>query len=394
MPDGEAGFAWPDLCERNHIGGAWRFTREGYSLDIYDPADSTVIAAVPLSTHRDIEAAMDAAGAAAGPWAALAGERRRAILEGALADLERQIDRIAAIVSRDSGLPRPAARHDTLHAIGEARARLGGAAAPAEAEPPGTIGQILSWSNPLALCLRTLVPDLAAGSTAVVHPSIRAPLAPVFLADALDRAGVPGGVFNLVQGAGRDAGAALARRPELKRLDFQGCRATADAVARSPERNGVPVRLHLRNIVHFAIDDGSDPVRAAGAVRNAAFCHGARPGCGGIVVDVAASCFDGFCAAIAAAFRAGRYAGRASGQLPGAHTIAPFIDETFRSEADRLIEEHLAAGAEPVCAAPPPDPKTGRMGWFAPARVLCDPAQRIALDPDRPNGPLVMVRRR
>ena len=98
--------------------------------------------------------------------------------------------------------------------------------------------------------------DLAAGNAAVVHPSIQAPLSPVFLADALSRAGAPGGVFNLVQGGGSDAGMALARQPDLKRLDFQGSRETASMVALSPERSGIPVHRHLRTIAHWRIDAG------------------------------------------------------------------------------------------------------------------------------------------
>ena len=385
-----AGLPWNEQCERNFIDGEWRFTREGYSFDIYDPADSTVIAAIPLSTHRDIGAAMAAASAAVERWAPLPAARRAEIVDGALQHLADRIDRVAAIVSRDTGLPRRAARDDTLAAIREIHAQSAGGGGQSDDGPPGVIGQILSWSNPLLLCIRTLGMDLAAGNAAVVHPSIQAPLSPVFLADALDRAGAPGGVFNLVQGAGIDAGMALARRPDLKRLDFQGSRETAAMVALSPGRNGVPVRRHLRSVAERTVGEGDDLAGAVRDIADAAFCHAARPGCGGLIVNVAESVLEEFTDAISAAFESGRY----FVGLYGSHTVAPFIAEKFRTASEKLVEDHLAAGAEPICATPQPEAKTYRMGWFGTARVLHDPARRIALDHDRPNGPLVLVRSR
>ena len=388
MSESGAGLPWYEQSERNFIGGEWRFTREGYSFDIYDPSDSTVIAAVPLSTHRDIAAAMSAANTALSRWAALPARRRTEIVDDALKSLAEQIDRVAAVVCRDTGLPQQAARDDTLSAIRETRAQLRDSSGPPDDDAPGVIGQILSWSSPLTLCIRTLALDLAAGNAAVVHPSIQAPLSPVFLADALSRAGAPGGVFNLVQGGGSDAGMALARQPDLKRLDFQGSRETASMVALSPERGGIPVHRHLRTIAHWRIDAGEALERAVRDIADAAFCHAARPGHGGLTVDVAASRLKEFSEAIAAVFKSGRY----FEGLGGSHTIAPFIAEKFRTAYERLIESHLASGAEKICAAPQPDPKTFRMGWFARACVVYDPTHRISLDPDIPNGPHVLVR--
>ena len=386
---GPADLPWDEQSERNFIGGEWRFTREGYSFDIYDPADSTVIAAVPLSTHRDVAQAMAAARASVGPWAALPGARRAAVVEGALASLAERIDRVAALACRDTGLPAQAARDDILSAIRDARAHLaGGSGQRQDDAAPGVIGQILSWSGPLTLCIHTLAPDLAAGNTAVVHPSIQAPLSPVFLADALSRAGAPGGVFNLVQGTGSDAGMALARQPDLKRLDFQGSRKTAAMAALSPARNGIPVHRHLRAVVHRRIDAADALEPAVRDIADAAFCHAARPGHGGLTVDVAASRLGEFSDAIAAAFEAGRYVEG----LRGSHTIAPFVAEKYRAAHEHLEKGHLAAGAERLCTAPQPSPRTYRMGWFARPCVLHDPTYRISLDPDLANGPLVLVR--
>ena len=280
-----------------------------------------------------------------------------------------------------------AARDDMRAAIRETRAQLADGAEPAGGEAPGVIGQILSWSSPLILCIRTLAPDLAAGNTAVVRPSIRAPISLVFLADALSRAGAPDGVFNLVQGNGTDAGMALARQPDLKRLDFQGSRERAATVALSPGRNDIFMQRHLRTIAHRRIDADDDLEDAARDIVGTAFCHAARAGHGGLTVDIAASRLNELSEAVAEIFASGRYFEESC----GSHTIAPFIAEKYRDAYERSIESHVAAGAKTMCIAPALEPKIYRMGWFARPCMLHDPARRISLDPDHPNGPLILV---
>ena len=97
--------------------------------------------------------------------------------------------------------------------------------------------------------------------------------------------------------------------------------------ALSPERNGIPVHRHLRAVVHRRIDAGDALEPAVRDIADAAFCHAARPGYGGLTVDIAASRLRDFSEAIAAAFEAGRY----FEGLRGSHTIAPFVAEKYRT---------------------------------------------------------------
>ena len=134
---------------------------------------------------------------------------------------------------------------------------------------------------------------------------------------------------------------AFARRPELKRLDFQGSRETTAMVALLPERNGIPVHLHLRTIVRRQIASGDALEPAVRDIADVAFCHGARAGCGGLTVDVAASRLKEFSDAIAAIFESGRY----FEGLSGSHTIAPLIAEKYRTAHEHAIKNCLAADA-------------------------------------------------
>ena len=382
----QSAFRFEDRAERNFVGGEWKFTREGYEFDIYDPSDSTVIASIPLSTHMDVRDVIASAKDALPRWSTLPCAKRVRVIIDALAFLCESIDDFASIISRDTGLPPHSARSDTLAAMEEIRC----ATLSVDNDPsPGVIGQILSWSNPAVVCMRLLFADLASGNVAVVHPSIRAPLSLVWIADALNRAGVPGGVFNLIQGAGIDAGMALARQRDLARLDFQGSRRTAQMVSLSPRKNGVPVRTLFRTVESIRLDAASDIRASARSLAEACFCHAARPGFGGVEVDIPLERLRDLTRHLNTAFAAARYGGAATN-----FTVAPYIAEKFRAGGERQVDAWLESGADLVCEAPELDQRIHRMGWFAAPCALHDAAGNISLDPEAPNGPLILIRTR
>jgi len=381
-------FGFGEKAERNFIGGKWKFTREGYEFDIYDPSDCSIIASIPLSTHRDIREAITAAQAALPLWTAVPPAERAAITCNALDYLEASIDLVASITSRDTGIPLRYAKEDILTVISEVREKLNGDISKYDNRAPGIIGQILSWSNPLVVSLRMLAVDLAHGNVAIVHPSIRAPLSVVCFADALSRAGAVGGVFNLIQGAGTDAGMALACRPELRRLDFQGSRQTVQMVALSPSRNGVPIQTLLRSIKTVNLPKTSDLAVAAHGIAEDCFCHAARAGFGGLQVCVPIEGLGLLAEQLQAKFRKVRYLDATR----GAHSVAPYPAEKFRIAGEAAVEKYLEGGAQLLCEAPAPNERTFRMGWFARPRLLHDVSGAITLDPDMPNGPLVLLK--
>ncbi|ABS70074.1 aldehyde dehydrogenase (plasmid) [Xanthobacter versatilis] len=374
-----------ELAERNFIGGEWVFTREGYEFDIYDPSNSTVIAEIPLSTHRDITAVMEAAGAASGKWTKLPATARVSALQATLDYLVLRADHVTHIIARDTGLPAPLARQDLEAAIAAARLQLDPAGAKTTAAP-GIIAQILSWSGPLGIALTRLFADLAGGDVAVVKPSLRAPLSLVCLAEAFEAACPVGGVFNIVQGAGIDVGMALARQSGLKRVDFQGSRKTAGMVKLSPARHGIPVETHLRHVATMALGPKDDLDAAASAIAEILFAHAARAGHGGLEVSVPEKRIVALADALAPLLK------RADYGVGDGRNVAPFIADKFRTQCEANLGAWRAAGAEVLCAAPKPDARTRRMGWFVPPQLLLDREGRVALDPDRPNGPVAVVR--
>jgi 5-carboxymethyl-2-hydroxymuconic-semialdehyde dehydrogenase len=112
-------------------------------------------------------------------------------------------------------------------------------------DPAGVTAIITPWNAPLMLATWRIGPALAAGNTVVLKPPEWAPLTASLLADIAAEAGVPAGVFNVVQGTGADAGAPLTRHPGINRLSFTGSVPTAGVIAAAAAPNIVPLSFEL-----------------------------------------------------------------------------------------------------------------------------------------------------
>ncbi|MDB1089084.1 aldehyde dehydrogenase family protein [Streptomyces sp. ACA25] len=215
------------------IDGGWRPAVGTDVIDVRNPATEQVIGAVPAGTAEDVDAAVQAARAALPGWAATApGERaaRIAALRDALAARQEEI---AETVTAELGSPIGFSRK--VHAgvpVAVAGSYAGIAAEfPFEErvgnsrvfqEPVGVVGAITPWNYPLHQIVAKAAPALAAGCTLVLKPAEDTPLVAQLFAEAVQQAGVPAGVFNLVTGRGTVAGAALAGHPDLDLISFTG----------------------------------------------------------------------------------------------------------------------------------------------------------------------------
>src|SRR5215470_2488346 len=183
---------------RNLIGGSWRFPAAPYEYEIRSPVDSTITTVVPLSSRFDVARAVAAAADAA---------RRAELLARLAGELDRLAPRLVALQATESGLAAADARSVV---DGAARlARTLAATGPPAGRPAGVTGHVLSWGLPLFEIASAVLPPLATGHTAVVKPSLRAPLSAAAFGYLAARAGFPPGVLNIVQGTADDVGAAL-----------------------------------------------------------------------------------------------------------------------------------------------------------------------------------------
>jgi betaine-aldehyde dehydrogenase/5-carboxymethyl-2-hydroxymuconic-semialdehyde dehydrogenase len=136
--------------------------------------------------------------------------------------------------------------------------------------PSGPSVIITPWNAPFMLSTWKCAPALAAGNTVILKPAEWSPLSASVLADLIEQAGFPPGVFNIVQGFGRDLGMALVSDPRVKRISFTGSVPTARVIGRAAAENIVPFTAELGGkspLLVFADADIDAAAKAAGAIR-------------------------------------------------------------------------------------------------------------------------------
>ncbi len=223
---------------QNLINGEWVDSVSGETFTNINPADrDDVVGDFQDSTVADIEAAVAAAQQARAGWRALGAPRRGEILARAARLIDRDLEKIAAGLTREEGKTLPEARGETARAVqifdyfaGEGR-RLSGETTPSEfdrtllytvREPLGVVGLITPWNFPVAIPAWKLAPALVSGNTVVLKPASGAPLTALNIVRALEEAGLPAGVLNFVTGSGSVAGAGLVASGAVAGVSFTG----------------------------------------------------------------------------------------------------------------------------------------------------------------------------
>ena len=243
---------------RHFIGGKRVASSETYRNT--SPIDGSFLGDISRGTETEIGLAVDAARAAFPAWAALGAPARAAILHR-IADLvEANLADLAMVETMDNGgllrsnirgvMPRVAhnlrffadfAVDDLVHPDFETR----GHSNHVSWDPSGVAALITPWNAPLMLATWKIAPALAAGDTVVLKPAEWTPLTASFFAELTVEAGLPAGVFNVVQGFGKEAGAALVAHPALSRISFTGSVPTAKLIARAAADNLTPCSFEL-----------------------------------------------------------------------------------------------------------------------------------------------------
>jgi acyl-CoA reductase-like NAD-dependent aldehyde dehydrogenase len=248
------------LTEMLRIAGEWRPTPE--TFDSIDPWTQRPGATLPEAAERDVADAVQAARTAfdEGPWPRMTAEERSAVLFRIAELIERDVDELAAIETRDNGktiremrgqiasLP-GWYRHFAALATG-LEGRVTNTGKPnffgyVVEEPVGVVAAILPWNSPLFLLTFKLAPALAAGCTFVAKPSEVAPTAILRFARLLEEAGLPDGVFNTVSGARPEVGKWLVASPQVDKVSFTGSEGVGALVAQSAGAHLADVALEL-----------------------------------------------------------------------------------------------------------------------------------------------------
>ncbi|WTW98580.1 aldehyde dehydrogenase [Streptomycetaceae bacterium NBC_01309] len=243
---------------RHWIGGERVGSAETFA-DI-SPIDGTVIARVARGTAADARAAVAAARAAFPGWAATPPAERARILHAVADGVEKRLADLAVVETTDNGallrshlrgvMPRVA--HNMRFFADWLTDRLDhgdfdtrGHNNHVSWDPAGPCVLITPWNAPLMLATWKIGPALAAGNTVVLKPAEWTPLTASLFADIAAEAGLPAGVFNVVQGYGAEVGAALVEDPDVRRISFTGSVPTARAIGAAAGANLTPTSFEL-----------------------------------------------------------------------------------------------------------------------------------------------------
>jgi aldehyde dehydrogenase (NAD+) len=251
-----AATATTTVRDRLPIGGAWVEPASSETIPVHNPATEEVIGSVPAGTPADVDRAVAAAREAFPAWAATPLAERQRVLAAVAAGLEARADELTVLITSELGMPLvqsrtiqvglPLATFATAPVLAEEvpwRQQIGNSVV--EREPVGVVAGITPWNYPLHQIAAKAAAALVVGCTFVLKPSEVTPLNAFVLAEVMEAAGVPAGVFNVVSGLGPVVGEALAGHPDVDMVSFTGSTRAGRRVSEVAARTVKPVALEL-----------------------------------------------------------------------------------------------------------------------------------------------------
>lgn len=216
-----------------YIDGQWVDPLRPNTFDVENPATEQVSGKISLGSAADVDVAVTAARRAFTGWSQSTREQRLDLLQAILAEYQKRADDLAEAITEEMGAPPPlAAGPQVFLGIGHLTTAIDAlknfpfeehkGATLIVKEPIGVCGLITPWNWPINQVAVKVYPALATGCTVILKPSEVAPFSPYIFAEILDAAGVPAGVFNLINGDGPGVGVALASHPDIDLVSFTG----------------------------------------------------------------------------------------------------------------------------------------------------------------------------
>ncbi len=331
----------------NFIGGSFS-DPAGEHLDVTNPADGSVISRVPLSTESEVDKAAAAAKKAFPAWAATPIKERVQVFFRYKTLLEKNIDELAALVTEENGKIDSEARAEVLKSAeltefacslpqltaGEILEVSRGVECRVERFPVGVVASITPFNFPNMVPNWTLPNALALGNCMILKPSELVPLSAVRIAELLREAGLPDGVFNIVNG-GQQTVEAICDHPDIEAITFVGSTRVAKIVYRRGTASLKRVlalggaKNHL-----FVMPDAEPEMTSSNVVASMSGCAGQRCMAASVMMAVGKS--DHIIERMVEVIR---------GMVPGTH-IGPVISREAKQRIEKYIGEAERAGAK------------------------------------------------
>ncbi len=276
------------------VGGEWVFAESGATMPLANPYDGSELGTVPRGAREDLRKAIDAAREAFdhGPWPRLPPRARGEVLLKAAALLSQRLGEIAELESRNQGKTiKQAADGDLPFCVDNLTFYAGAcrtldARSPGEftgdgttifrREPVGVVGAITPWNYPIMMAVWKIAPALSVGNTVVLKPASLTPLSSLQLAHALEDAGLPSGVLNVVTGPGEQIGDELARSPRVDMVSLTGDTATGRKLMEAASPTVKRIQLELGGKAPFVVFDDADLAAAVEGAIVGGFVNGGQ----------------------------------------------------------------------------------------------------------------------
>ena len=380
-----------------YINGAWVEPNSAARMGVENPATEEIVTEVALGNQADIDAAIAAARAAFDAYTVWPVEKRIALVKRILEVYNSRYEDFAQAMSTEMGAPIEWARgaqawagqvhiEATIKAAEEMSWEYSRGTTRIVYEGIGVCALITPWNWPMNQIACKVAPALIAGCTMVLKPSEIAPLSGVLFAEVCHEAGVPAGVFNLVNGTGPEVGARMSSHPEVDMVSFTGSTRAGTAVAAAAAPTVKRVAQELGGKSANIILPSADLAAAVAAGVNA------------IMSNTGQSCDAPTRMFVSRAQQAEALAvakATAEAIIPGDPrlentTMGPLISKTQHEKVQRLIQAGIDEGATLVCGGVGRPAGLNR-GWFAKPTIFGDVTNEMTISKEEIFGPVLAI---
>ena len=381
-----------------YINGEWVVPQSTETMPVLNPATAEQVAEVALGNEADVDVAVAAAKAAFEHFSQTSKSERLALLRRIRLVSERRFEELAQAMRLEMGAPITMAREAQadaaighldgfIHALEklEEQERFDNGEVVLK-EPIGVCGLITPWNWPINQVVLKVLPVIATGCTCVLKPSEHTPVSAMLYAEILDEAGVPAGVFNLVQGVGPVVGAALSRHADIQMMSFTGSTRAGTAVTRDAADTVKRVTLELGGkSPNLVFADCDLEAQVAQSVAECMFNTGQSCDAPTRLL-VERSCYD---EAVVIARSAAEATAVGNPEEEGEH-IGPLFDQIQFDRVQNMIQVGIDEGATLV-AGGPGRPEGFEKGWYVRPTIFADVSNSMRIAREEIFSPVLAI---
>lgn len=379
-----------------YLNGEWKHT--GSVLPVVNPATTEAFAEIATVDGSRVGEAVQDAHAAFQSWRRLTGKARGAYLRTIADEMERRTDEIARTITLENGKPFAQSRGevtmsiDHLRWFAEEARRAYGRTIPSQVDgkrhvvvktPMGVVAAISPWNFPLVLAVRKAAPALAAGCTVILKPASATPLCAVALAECVEAAKVPAGVFQLVLGRASEIAQEFLGNPRCRKITFTGSTEVGRTLIQGAAAGIKPLSLELGGHAPVLVFEDADLPKAVEGAMIAEFRNTGQSCIAANRIYVHRPVYEKFLDLFTQQTRALKV----GDGLEDGVDIGPLINEEGVVKAEEHIEDAVRRGARLLYGGK----RIKRKGWFLEPAVLADVPQEAVCMSEETFAPVAAV---